>query len=164
MIISSFKEVWKEFNCDTFGDNRDVYLTLDISLIADVDQNLRDTCPWAIDLDFAHMYTTPHFRGMQCSAKHKFISILSDVNAHMSAEQSIQGGITHCTCHNANLNKTYVNNTYQFNDEHSYLIYLDMNSLYDIGMIDFWPYGIFYWESSSAECTDTQKLLQYPED
>ena len=56
---SHAQEVWNEFNCKTFGDYHDIYLALDVLLLADVFENFRSMSLETYRLDPAHYFTAP---------------------------------------------------------------------------------------------------------
>jgi len=63
------KEVWDHFGCSTLGEYSDLYLKIDVLLLADVFENFRDLCMRAYNLDAAHYYTAP---GLSFDAMLKF--------------------------------------------------------------------------------------------
>ena len=54
-------EVWDAANCQTFGDYHDLYLRLDVTLLADVFERFRRSAHSTYGLDPAHFYTLPGF-------------------------------------------------------------------------------------------------------
>jgi len=52
-------EVWKHFKCKTLGEYSDLYLKIDVLLLADVFENFRDICLKAYCIDPAYYYTAP---------------------------------------------------------------------------------------------------------
>jgi hypothetical protein len=53
------QKVWKTFNCITLGKYSDLYLKLDVLLLADIFQAFRELCIEAYKLDPAWYYTVP---------------------------------------------------------------------------------------------------------
>ena len=54
-------EVWEAAKCQTFGDYHDLYLRLDVTLLADVFESFRRSAHRTYGLDPAHFYTLPGF-------------------------------------------------------------------------------------------------------
>lgn len=53
------KDVWAKFNCQTLGEYSDLYLKIDVLLLADVFENFRNLCLSTYNLDPAFYYTAP---------------------------------------------------------------------------------------------------------
>ena len=55
------QKVWREFNVENMQQYHDLYLHLDVLLLADVFENFRQTSIMDYGLDPAHYYTLPGF-------------------------------------------------------------------------------------------------------
>ena len=52
------QRVWKEFGIRNLGEYHDLYLRMDVVLLANIFEAFRDTCLRHYSLDPAHFYTT----------------------------------------------------------------------------------------------------------
>lgn len=82
------KELWKHFNCKTLGEYSDLYLKIDVLLLADVFENYRDLCLSTYQLDPAFYYTVPGF-SFDCMFKYKSmkLELLSDYDMLLVIEK-----------------------------------------------------------------------------
>ena len=55
------QNVWREFGIENMQQYHDLYLNLDVLLLADVFENFRQTCILNYGLDLAHYYTLSGF-------------------------------------------------------------------------------------------------------
>ena len=58
------QHIWSHFNIKTMGEYHDLYLQLDVLLLADVMNKFRQSCVEHYKLDPSHVYTLPIF--MEC--------------------------------------------------------------------------------------------------
>ncbi|XP_026819595.2 uncharacterized protein LOC113558329 [Rhopalosiphum maidis] len=139
------KDVWDHFDCEMLGDYSDLYLKIDVLLLADVFENFRDVCMRAYNLDAAHYYTAP---GLSFDAMLKFTSqklqLLHDYDMLLMFENGIRGGLVQTSKRYAKANNEKTPG-YDEVKEKSWIIYQDCNNLYGWAMSQYMPYGGFNW-------------------
>ena len=60
------QRVWEEFGICDLGDYHDLYLRMNVVLLANVFEAFRDTCLKHYKLDPAHFYTSPGLAWRAC--------------------------------------------------------------------------------------------------
>ncbi|XP_025198459.1 uncharacterized protein LOC112596852 [Melanaphis sacchari] len=100
------KEVWDHFDCKTLVEYSDLYLKIDVLLLADVFENFRNVCMRAYNLDAAHYFTAP---GHSFDAMLKFtgqkLELLSDYDMLLMFKNGIRGGLVQANKRYAKANK-----------------------------------------------------------
>ncbi|XP_026821597.1 uncharacterized protein LOC113560012 [Rhopalosiphum maidis] len=117
------KEVWDHFRCNTLGEYSDLYLKIDVLLLADIFENFRDLCMSTYNLDAAHYFTAP---GLSFDAMLKFtkqkLALLSDYNMLLMFENGIRGGLVQACMRYAKANNMKTPG-YDKTKEKSWIIY-----------------------------------------
>ncbi|XP_057296227.1 uncharacterized protein LOC130625177 [Hydractinia symbiolongicarpus] len=120
------KEVWNVITPEgdnvTMEDYHDIYLTIDVMLLADVFAALK-------------------FAGIR-------LELLTDPDNLLMFEKGIRGGITQAVQRYARANNKYMGDQYNRDEESSYLQYLDANNLYGRAMRQDLPTDGFKWVSN----------------
>ena len=89
------QKVWREFNFEDMQKYHDLYLNLDVLLLADVFENFRQTCIIDYGLDPAHYYTLPGFTFDACLKFTELeLELFTDSEKFLFIENSIGGGIS----------------------------------------------------------------------
>ena len=103
------QNVWDVFHCNTFGEYHDLYLKIDVLLLADVFENFRNVCLTTYELNPSQYYTAP---GLSWDAmlKHTHIQLelIDDIDMYQMVEKGIRGGISVITHKHAKANNPYV--------------------------------------------------------
>ena len=137
------QKVWEVFGIKNFGEYHDLYVQCDTLLLADVFENFRDKCIEIYGLDPAHFLSTPGLAWQACLKKTGVkLELLTDIDMLLMVQDGNRGGICQAIYRYAKANSKYINNC----DKRkiiSYLIYLDANNLYELGMFEKLPVGGF---------------------
>ncbi|KAL4132044.1 hypothetical protein QTP88_009265 [Uroleucon formosanum] len=144
-------KVWDHFECKTIGEYSDLYLKIDVLLLADIFENFRDVCMKTYNIDPAYYYTTPGF-SFDAMLKYTAIKLelLSEYEMLLMFEDGIRGGLTQASMRYAKSNNEKTPDYNQANPK-SWLVYQDCNNLYGWAMSQYMPYGDFKWVKPSLD-------------
>ena len=135
--------IWNVFGCESLGDYHDVYLLLDVLLLADFFEKFRRTCLDFHKLDPLHYFTTPD---LACDAALRMsrvdLELITNENIYNMIENSIRGGISMISTRHAKANNPCLP-SYDPDLPRQDLIYLDANNLYGHAMSQYLPTGGF---------------------
>ena len=155
----------------TIEDYHNLYLKSDVLLLADVFEKFRYTSFKYFNIDPTHCCTLPSF-GQQCMLKKTKVVLddIYEIDMHIIYENGIRGGISSIMKRYAVANNKYLN-TYNHDNEESFIVYIDKNSLYPQAMKDFLPYADFQQKENVNEIdimnqglTDIEFSIRYNSD
>ena len=137
--------MWQAFGCSNLGDYFDVYLTIDVCLLADVFENFRAVSHDYYGLDPVRYLSLPQY-SFDCALKYTKIQLdlLHDIDMYNFCEEAIRGGICVAAYKLAKANNKYLKN-YDPNERDSFIMYFDCNNLYGHAMCQSLPYAEFEW-------------------
>ena len=116
------QRVWKEFGIHNLGDYHDLYLRINVVLLANVFEAFRDTCLKHYSLDPSHFYMAPGLAWKACLKKTRVrLELLTDPDMLLMFERGIRGGITQAVHRYASANNKYMGDLYDPSRELSYL-------------------------------------------
>lgn len=157
-------QVWDVFQCKTLEDYCTLYLTADVLLLADIFENYRDLCLKTYSLDPAHYFTAP---GLSWDAMLRYtrvhLDLLVDVDMLHFFKKSIRGGCSTCVLREADANNQFCQN-YNPEKETSFIVFLDMTSMYGASMEKPLPKGDFAWLTPAEIVEISSQLLALTED
>ena len=139
------QEAWTEFGCLTMKNYHDFYLTLDVTILADVFENFRAISHAAYGLDPAHYWTLPGFSWDACLKETRVdLELFEEANSNMYLffENAVRGGVSMIAHRYAKSNNGEEIDPTQ---PPSWLTYLDANNLYGWAMSQPLPTGNFRW-------------------
>ena len=88
------QNVWREFGIENMQQYHDLYLNLDVLLLADVFENFRQTFILDYGLDPSHYCTLPGFTFDAClKFTEQELYLFTDSEKFLFIENSIRGGI-----------------------------------------------------------------------
>jgi hypothetical protein len=168
------KKLWDYFNCKSFKEYMELYLTYDVLILADCFESFRDLSLKYYGLDPAHYISSP---GLSCDAMLKYgivddiIGTLTKIELELLTDQDMlfmfmEGIREGLSC----IMKRYIeaNNKYMINynpiKETSYLVPVDANNLYGDAMSFKLLYREFEWCTEEELRYLEEHLLEIPDD
>ncbi|XP_053206582.1 uncharacterized protein LOC128390835 [Panonychus citri] len=143
-MYERLQRVWKQFNCENLADLIDIYLRLDVYLLAAVFENFRETSLNDFGIDPPHYMSVP---GLSFASAIKMLKvslkIFTDLEMYMMIENGIRGGFTTVAKRHVKANNRLLK-SYD-GGEQTWLLYLDVNNLYGKAMCDVLPIGNYKW-------------------
>ena len=135
--------VWNEFNIQNPRQYHELYLTLDVLLLADVFENFRCMSLNYYELDPCHYYTLPGLSFDACLKMTKIeLELLCEPEQFLFDENSIRGVVSVVSHRRSIANNEFVPN-YKPNDTTSWILFVDANNLYGHAMSQPLPTGHF---------------------
>ena len=137
--------VFKKFNINSLGEYHDLYVRSDTLLLADIFENLRQSCLENYELDSAHFVSLPRSAWQACLKKTNVeLELLTNYDMLLMVEEGIRGGICHAVNRYARANNYYMKD-YDKTKESSYIQYLDGNNLHGATISKKLPIKGFKW-------------------
>ena len=153
------QNIWKTFKMRKLWNYHDLYLIMDILLLADVLTNFRSSCMKNYNIDPFHSFTVPGFAWQAALKMTKVkLELISDKEMYLFLEQGKRGGVCAISKRYAKCNVPGTGN-YDPNLPTKYLTYQDMNNLYGYAMVQHLPTGEFKWVKITQE-----EILNTPDD
>ena len=158
--------IWKIFKMKNLGDYHDLYLKLDVLLLADVMENFRkiELTTYKAKLDPMYYLSLPHY-SWDCMLKitGKTISLFNDEQRDMYyfCEEMKRGGVSMISLRHAVANNKHMNEKFKKDTISSYIHYIDANNLYGLAMCELLPIDSYKW-SEKIHWTEDEILKLDP--
>ncbi|XP_053209828.1 uncharacterized protein LOC128393656 [Panonychus citri] len=163
-VYDHLNEIWTKFNCQSLGDFHDIYLKVDVYLLAAVFENFRGTSIEFFNIDPPHHWSAP---GLTWAAALKTtcinLTLFSNLDMLMMIEKGIRGGLTMVSKRHVVANNPQVPN-YDPSKPQTHIIYLDVNNLYGYAMTQRLPVRGFKWVDINSSDTLLDDILSTPDD
>ena len=143
---------WKEI--EDLGEYHDLYLKMDVILLANVFEAFRKVCLESYGLNPAHFYTAPGLVWKTCLKKTRIrLELLLDPDMLLMFKREIRGGITQSVNRWSKANNPYMGSNFTPDKPTRYLQYLDANNLYGWAMSQPFTTGGFKWVEDKPDKT-----------
>lgn len=139
--------IWNKFNCKNLGEYSDLYLKIDVLLLADIFENFRLVCYETYNLDPCHYVSSP---GLSFDAMLKYtqveLELFTEFDMLQFIKSGIRGGVCQVLHRYSKANNKYMPD-YDPLKTSKYISYFDINSLYGFSMTFPLPQNQFRWLS-----------------
>lgn len=158
------QDVWSQLKCETFQDYHDIYLLLDVVLLADIFENFRLICMQENGLEPLKYISLP---GYTFDAALRYIKVINTLDTqyiqdenlpfehqlfsegeedkYEFVEASIRGGISMTPGRLATANHRFMHRSYDSTQLASFIALLDANNLYGWAMSQSLPLNNYHW-------------------
>ena len=134
---------WNKFEMKTMVDYHDLYLKIDVLLLANVFETLVGVWLEYYGLDHSHCSSSPRLSWNEMLKMTGVeLELISDINIHLRVEKVMGGAISYITKRYSKANNKYMK-SYGDSKEIKNITYLDANNLYDWVMRQYLPYSGF---------------------
>ena len=145
------QKVWRKFMMKNLWNYHDLYLIMDVLLLADVLKVFQSMCSKNYDIDPLHSYAASGF-AWQAALKMTGVELdlINDKEMFKFFEDAKRGGVSVISQRYTKANIPGKEG-YDPKQPISFLLYVDMNNLYGGGMLGYLPVSDFEWVSVPLE-------------
>lgn len=150
------QEAWAYFGCQSLGDYHDVYLRLDVHLLADVFEAHRQQCldDYGLDPTNGMFLSLPNFSWFaMLKSTGVQLEQITDPDMYQMIEKGKRGGQAIIAKRYARANNPYLPDGMDASKPESYITYLDANNLYGWAMSRKLPIRNFAWVNAERLAT-----------
>ena len=135
------QKVWDTFKIKTFCEYHDLYMKLDVLLLADIFEIFRSLCLKNYGIDPWWYFTAPGLADVK-------LELVNDVDMLLKIEKGIRGGVSMIPKRYAKANNKSMKD-FNLEEESKFIQYLDTNNLYGWVMSEPLPISNFKWITES---------------
>ena len=152
------KKIYVKY-CKDFGDYHDLYMKVDVILLADVFEEFGNMCYDYFGLHPGNYYTVPGF-SWDCLLKYSGAKLepLTMKDMYIFLERGIRGGYSNIHKRYSKANHKYLPD-YDKSKVSKFLIYWDFNSMYAYAMTKKMPYSDFRW-ATEEQIKEIEHLIK----
>ena len=156
-------EIWTVFGCKTLKDYMEIYVTLDVLLLAAVFETYRRSTYKHFCLDPCHYVSTPSLC-MDAMLRMTRVKLeqLSDTDMYLFFTKAIRGGYSGSALRHAKANNDTMKDDYDPTSPTSYILSLDANNLYGHSLSKPLPVRDFRWLSAAE--IERLDIVNHPKD
>jgi hypothetical protein len=142
------QKVWDAFQMNTFQDYHDLYLKLDVLLLADVMDNYRAVTLTSHQLDPLHFLTAPSLSFNAALKRTRVeLQLMTDMDMIHFFQRGIRGGLSYICKRRSVANIPAMGVAFDPTKPKQEILYVDANNLYGFAMSQPMPTGNFQWIS-----------------
>ncbi|XP_021963595.1 uncharacterized protein LOC110859040 [Folsomia candida] len=145
-VYDHAKQVCESFDVQNLGDWHNLYVLLDVTLLADCMERSREILWDSYNLDLANYFSLPMIAYDACCKMGKAKLDYVDVTMHCWFETALRGGVCGVGgIRAAQANNKYMGEKYDETKTDSYISFLDINNLYGSAMCSALPEKDYKW-------------------
>jgi len=138
-----YKKVMETFELKTFGEYYNLYLKLDMLLLADICLSYKTNCLENYKLDPFWFVSAPSLAWQAClKITGQRLELLTDIDMYNMVNAGIRGGMSFMAKKYAEANNKFMSN-YNKSKKSTFIDYWDVNNLYGWAMMPPLPIGDF---------------------
>ena len=153
---NSFLNLWNTFNLKNIGELHDLYVEVDVLLLADCFEKFRTFSLNKYKLDPVHFMTAPSLSWDSALLYTKAVLELpTDPEMHFFIDKGIRGGISFVGNPHAKASNQYINPNFDSEDK-EFIMFFDVNNQYGAAMSQHLPTGSFQWNSTFKDMSPAE--------
>jgi hypothetical protein len=148
--------------CKNMGEYHDLYLKLDVLLLATAFENYRNVGLKNFKLDPVYYFSLPGYSWDAALFFSKVaLELITDQDMYNDIELGFRGGVSMISHRYAEANNIYMDD-YNEQEEDSFVVYIDKTNLYGEGLLQYLPvYGFEYESKEFVDSVTHETVLSW---